>query len=92
MERAVELRMLGFKWGEIERVTKTPHSTLMRWYATEDWKAMEEDWRVRDPLARRAKAVLAKALMIELEKKDPNTALAERIWFGSGDGNRHLPR
>lgn len=90
IERAVEYRMLGYKWGEIETLVGIPHSTLMRWYATPDWKAMEADWQAQDPLVRRAKAVLAKALMVELGKKVPNTALAERILAprvnGDGDG------
>ncbi len=91
MERAVELRFLGYKWGEIEKATNTPHSTLMRWYATEDWKAMEADWLAHDPLVRRAKAVLGKALLQDLLGKKsgrPDTSLAERILAlrGSGEG------
>lgn len=89
MERAVELKLLGFKWGEIEKATSTPHSTIMRWYATEEWKTMEADWLARDPLARLAKAIIGKALMQEFLKKGrPDTALAERILarYGNGDG------
>lgn len=86
MERAVEYRMLGYKWGDIERIVGIPHSTLMRWYSLPDWKAMEADWQAQDPLVRRAKAVLAKALAVELAKRVPNTALAERILAPHGNG------
>jgi hypothetical protein len=79
MERAVELKLLGFEWGEIARLTNTPNGTLWRWYATDDWKAMEADWLARDPVVRRAKAVVAQKLAYELTKKNPDTALAERI-------------
>lgn len=89
IERAVEYKMLGYKWGEIEKLLAVPHSTLMRWYALPDWKVFEEDWLAQDPLVRRAKAVLAKKLAVEFAKKDPDTALAERILAprGNGDGD-----
>jgi len=88
MERAVELKFLGFKWGEIERATNTPHSTLMRWYATEEWKAMEAEWLAHDPLLRQARAVLSNALKYELLKKGrPDTSLAERIFAQRGNGD-----
>lgn len=88
MERAVEYKMLGYKWVEIARITGTPYDTLIRWQRTVEWKAMEEEWLAQDPLVRRAKAVLAKALAVELAKRVPNTALAERILAprGNGDG------
>ncbi len=89
MERAVELKMLGFKWGDIETATNTPYDTLIRWYSTPDWKAMEADWLARDPLVRLAKAVIEKALMQDFLKKGrPDTALAERILarYGNGEG------
>lgn len=88
MERAVEFRMLGYKWGEIEKLTRTPIGTLWRWAALPEWKQLEDEWARQDPIARRARAVVARALMHDLASKGrPDTALAERLLAKSdGDG------
>lgn len=88
MERAVELRLLGAKWGEIERALNVPMGTLMRWQALPEWKVIEADWLAQDVLVRRAKAVVGRALLEELlTKGKPDTGLAERILAPRGNGD-----
>jgi hypothetical protein len=79
---------LGYQWGEIERRTNTPRKTLWRWSQRPEWAQMERDWLEQDPLVRRAKAVVARALDHDLHRKGrPDTSLAERILAPRGNGN-----